>query len=187
MRRDVEGRQVAVEVKGFGAVKLVHHESRQLKQRYSFATYNQMDKLSIRLINSNSRPAKRPLRLSLKTWIDLARAGKLRTGLRGSNGAPTILPTSCRHDRGRAVVQDLEYSAVPCKVSVPGSSGGVHVMRFSFGRNQQTQGTIVHAINPAFVTRTGLMPTRDSLLTTTGNVSLLASSEVVKTISCDCK
>src|SRR6478672_4932390 len=51
---DVEGRQVAVEVKGFGAVKLVHHESRQLKQRYSLATYNQMDKLSIRLINSNS-------------------------------------------------------------------------------------------------------------------------------------
>ena len=60
---DVEGRQVAVKVKGFRAVKFVHHESRQLKQRYSLAAHNQMDELSIRLIDPNSGPAKRRLRL----------------------------------------------------------------------------------------------------------------------------
>ena len=34
-------------------MKLVHHESRQLKQRYGLTAYNQMNKFLIRLIDPN--------------------------------------------------------------------------------------------------------------------------------------
>ena len=35
-------------------MKLVHHKSRQLKQRYGLTAYDQMHKFSIRLIDPNS-------------------------------------------------------------------------------------------------------------------------------------
>ena len=43
--RNVEGRQVTIEVEGLGAVKFVNHESCEFKQRYKVLTHNQMDKL----------------------------------------------------------------------------------------------------------------------------------------------
>jgi len=85
-------------------MKPVHHESRQLKQRYGLTAYNQMNKPWIRLIDPNRGAPVGPLGLSLKTLVHFAGAGKLRTGLRCSNNVPAILPRARRHNRGYAVI-----------------------------------------------------------------------------------
>ena len=130
-------------------MKLVHHKSRQLKQRYGLTAYNQMNKPSIRLIDPNSGATIGPFGLSLKALVDFARTGKLRTRLRCSNDVPAILPSAYRHNCGYAVIRNLEYRAVPRKVPVrPLVHPGICIVQFSFGRNQQTERTIVYAINP---------------------------------------
>jgi len=155
-------------------MKLVHHESCQIKQRHGLSAHNQMDKPSIRLIYSNGGAPIGPLGLGLKA-LYLARTGKLRTGLRGGNDMLTILPIAYRHDGGYAVIRNLEYGAVPRKVSVrgPGVRLGISIVQFSFRLNQQTERTIVCAINPGICHQERLFPARDRLLTTSGNVSFL--------------
>ena len=93
-----------------------------------------MDQPSIRLIDPNSGAAIRPFGLRLKALVDFARVSKLRTRLRCSSDVLTLVPGVYGHNRGGAIIRNLEYCAVPRKVPVfPFVPPGIRIMQFSFG------------------------------------------------------